>query len=101
MHSFDLPQLPLPVVSTETQPRCKINITVPYVGTTLDVNAHKRKADLDEIECLLANMIFDKKLKGYISHKQRMLVVHPTDAFPSDKIVIKFPTDKIDIYQRK
>ena len=46
-------------------------------------------ADLDEIECLLSNMIFDKKLKGYISHKQRMLVVDKTDPFPTDKIVIR------------
>ena len=30
--------------------------------------------DMDEIECILSNLIFHRKLKGYISHERRMLV---------------------------
>jgi hypothetical protein len=39
--------------------------------------------DTDEIECILANLIFQGYIKGYISHKMGVLVVSPTNAFPS------------------
>ena len=38
--------------------------------------------DLDEIECILANLIFENKVKGYLSHQKRILVVGKTDPFP-------------------
>ncbi|XP_047497572.1 PCI domain-containing protein 2-like [Penaeus chinensis] len=38
--------------------------------------------DLDETECILANMIYDGRMKGYISHAHRKLVVSKKDAFP-------------------
>ncbi|XP_045604612.1 PCI domain-containing protein 2 [Procambarus clarkii] len=38
--------------------------------------------DLDETECLLANMINDGRMKGYISHAHRKVVVSKKDAFP-------------------
>ena len=38
--------------------------------------------DLDEVECIVTNLIFQKQIKGYIAHQQHTLVVHPTDAFP-------------------
>ena len=39
--------------------------------------------DIDEIECILSNLIFQRKLKGYISHERRMLVtVKNADPFP-------------------
>ena len=31
--------------------------------------------DLDELECLLANLIFMGLIKGYISHENRLLVL--------------------------
>eukprot|EP01132_Coremiostelium_polycephalum_P009923 gene9923-12168_t len=37
--------------------------------------------DIDEAECLLANLIYNGYLKGYISHKVG-LVVSPTNPFP-------------------
>lgn len=41
--------------------------------------------DLDEVECLLANLIGNGMIKGYISHEQRVLVLSKEmkDAFPS------------------
>ena len=42
--------------------------------------------DLDEIECILANLIFDKKVKGYLSHGKRILVVGKSDPFPTDVV---------------
>lgn len=38
--------------------------------------------DLDETECLLANMIFEGRMKGYISHAHRKVVVSKKDPFP-------------------
>jgi hypothetical protein len=39
--------------------------------------------DLDEVECIVANLIFRKFIKGYISHKNRVLVLSKADPFPS------------------
>ncbi len=37
--------------------------------------------DLDELEFLLSNLIYNQMIKGYISHEQRILVLS-NDAFP-------------------
>lgn len=37
--------------------------------------------DLDELQCLLANLIANSLVKGYISHERRILVLSK-DAFP-------------------
>lgn len=39
--------------------------------------------DIDEVECIVANLIFRKFIKGYISHKLRMVVLAKNDPFPS------------------
>jgi hypothetical protein len=31
--------------------------------------------DLDEVECLLADQIFNGLIKGYVSHERRLLVL--------------------------
>jgi hypothetical protein len=38
--------------------------------------------DLDEVECIVANLIFQKFMKGYISHEKATLVLSVKDAFP-------------------
>ena len=38
--------------------------------------------DLDEIECVIANLIYKGFIKGYLSHQMRVLVVSATKAFP-------------------
>ncbi len=38
--------------------------------------------DIDELECVLANLIFQNFIKGYIAHKQGKLVLSPLTAFP-------------------
>ena len=45
--------------------------------------------DLDEIECILANLIFQGKIKGYLSHQKRYLIVSKGEPFPSAAIVRK------------
>jgi len=46
-------------------------------------------ADLDEVECILANLIFRGYIKGYISHSKRILVLSKKDAFPVSAVVPK------------
>lgn len=38
--------------------------------------------DTAEVECILANLIYSRKIKGYISHSKSCLVVSVKDAFP-------------------
>lgn len=43
--------------------------------------------DLDEIECVVANLIYQGKVKGYISHQKRILIVSKQDPFPRSAVV--------------
>ncbi|XP_071949369.1 PCI domain-containing protein 2-like [Antedon mediterranea] len=38
--------------------------------------------DGDEVECIIANLIFQGRIKGYISHQHKKLVVSKQNAFP-------------------
>lgn len=38
--------------------------------------------DLDEIECVVATLIYQRQIKGYISHKLRTLVLSANNPFP-------------------
>lgn len=39
--------------------------------------------DLDETQCLIANLIFENKIKGYLSHSHQKLVISKQNPFPS------------------
>ncbi|VDP06424.1 unnamed protein product [Soboliphyme baturini] len=39
--------------------------------------------DADEVECVVANLIFQNKIKGYISHEHQKLVISRKNPFPS------------------
>lgn len=39
--------------------------------------------DDDEVECIIANLIYENKIKGYISHQHRKLVISKQNPFPS------------------
>ena len=39
--------------------------------------------DIDEVEMIVANLIFKKFVKGYISHKSRVVVLAKAGAFPA------------------
>ncbi len=45
--------------------------------------------DLDEIECILSNLIFRGYVRGYISHSKRILVLSKKDPFPVTAVVKK------------
>lgn len=38
--------------------------------------------ELEEANCILANLIHQGKIKGYISHTHQKVVLSKTDAFP-------------------
>jgi hypothetical protein len=38
---------------------------------------------MDGLECMLSNCVARRYLKGYISHKLKMLVLSKDDAFPA------------------
>jgi hypothetical protein len=38
--------------------------------------------DMDEVECIVANLIFDGHIKGYISHQKNVLVLSEKGPFP-------------------
>ena len=39
--------------------------------------------DADETACLLANLIYEGRMKGYISHQHQKLVLSKKDPFPA------------------
>jgi hypothetical protein len=43
--------------------------------------------DLDEIECILANLIFRGYVRGYLSHTKRMLVLSKSNPFPTSAVI--------------
>lgn len=45
--------------------------------------------ELDEIECILSNLIFKNIVKGYLSHQKRIMVIGKSDPFPITSIVKK------------
>jgi len=45
--------------------------------------------DMDEVECILANLIYQSKVKGYLSHQKRVLVISKADPFPVGSVIKK------------
>lgn len=45
--------------------------------------------DLDEIECILANLIYRGYVRGYLSHAKRVLVLSKRDPFPTSAVILK------------
>ena len=67
---LDKNQMPLQFVAT----------TFSWLGTPID---------LDEIECILANLIFRGYVRGYLSHAKRILVLSKLDPFPTSAVIRK------------
>lgn len=49
----------------------------------------QEKYDIDEVECILAQLIFKSYIKGYISHEKRKIVFGKNGAFPPISEVAK------------
>lgn len=59
----------------------KHQIPVESLQTALEFL--NQDVDLDETECIVANLINEGKIKGYISHQHRKVVVSKQNPFPS------------------
>jgi len=44
--------------------------------------------ELDEVECILANLIFRGYIRGYISHTNRVLVLSKSNPFPTSAVIL-------------
>jgi hypothetical protein len=51
------------------------------------MNWCQEDVDMSEIECILANLIYQGKIKGYISHKGGLLIVSKQDPFPKSAVI--------------
>ncbi len=61
---------------------------LPLNGFLTCLRAAGEDVDADELECLMANLIANGLVKGYVSHEHRMLVVRKENPFPSVASVI-------------
>ena len=43
--------------------------------------------DLYEVECIVSNLIYQGKIKGYISHEKRTLIISKADPFPRAGVI--------------
>ncbi len=57
------------------QLRLGMLLTALHVAGETDV-------DKDELECIVANLIFHRSIKGYVAHAQQILVLSKVDPFP-------------------
>ena len=65
----------------------KPHISLGYVARAfawLDI-----RMDLDEIECIIANLVFRGYIRGYISHTRRVLVLSKSNPFPTSAVIAK------------
>jgi hypothetical protein len=57
-----------------------VQIALEVVGQSISI---------EEVECIVANLIYQGHIKGYISHKLKILVVSKDNAFPINNVIIK------------
>lgn len=63
------------ILNTHQIPVESLQVALVHLGQT-DV-------DLDETQCIVANLIYEGKIKGYISHQHKKVVVSKQNPFPS------------------
>ncbi|CAH1261053.1 unnamed protein product [Diabrotica balteata] len=61
------------ILNTHQIPVESLQYALEYLG---------QDVDLDETECIVANLIYEGKIKGYISHQHRKVVVSKQNPFP-------------------
>lgn len=78
--------------AVKTTPELQVLNNVNFIDLNLLFVPLKKwddELDLDELQCLLANLIASSLIKGYISHERRILVLSK-DAFP-ESLPVVFP----------
>ncbi|OCF32617.1 COP9 signalosome complex subunit 12 [Kwoniella heveanensis BCC8398] len=62
---------------------------IPISTFQLALELHGVKVDSDEVECMVANMIYRGFIKGYISHEKQMVVLAKTNPFPNLSSIVR------------
>jgi nuclear mRNA export protein PCID2/THP1 len=75
------------ITTTESIPSNLHQISLQQVRTVF--HWLNMMIDLDEIECILANLIYRGYVRGYLSHSKRVLVLSKRDPFPLSSVVPK------------
>ena len=65
----------------------KSQMPLPVIGKALEILG--MRTDTDEIECILANLIYRGYIRGYIAHTKRTLVLSKRDPFPVSAVIPK------------
>ncbi|KAK2153168.1 hypothetical protein LSH36_305g03077 [Paralvinella palmiformis] len=63
------------ILNTHQMPISAFTVALKMMG--------EDEVDDDEVECILANLIYENKIKGYISHQHRKLVISKQNPFPA------------------
>lgn len=63
-------------------PLSALQIAFTFSDTRAHDNSSSVGYDLDRVECVLANLISSGRMKGYISHSNKCVVLSKTNAFP-------------------
>mmetsp|Transcript_3753 Transcript_3753/g.12154 ORF Transcript_3753/g.12154 Transcript_3753/m.12154 type:complete len:390 (-) Transcript_3753:70-1239(-) len=79
-----LEKLRLPATVTLLRTVCESDGTtkVPLALMARAMKLVKEDASMDRVECIVANLIYQGYVKGYISHTHRILVLSPKNPFP-------------------
>lgn len=67
-------------IFAEFKPERAVQVPLKYFVEALKWEGYD--TDLDEVECIVANMVYRKYIKGYISHKNAVIVLSKKDPFP-------------------
>ncbi|KAL3230196.1 Cop9 signalosome complex subunit 12 [Nakaseomyces bracarensis] len=77
--------LPLELVAASYKIHFRVQDNEDMTTTTNKRKIQKKNEDLlDELECRIANLISNGKIKGYLSHSQRCMVLSKKDPFPTN-----------------
>lgn len=58
-------------------------IPIKAFKIAVDQTGGGEEVDIQEIHCILANLIYENKIKGYISMQHQKLVISKANPFPS------------------
>ncbi|XP_017892492.1 PCI domain-containing protein 2 [Ceratina calcarata] len=56
-------------------------IPIEYLAAVVESD-DTDEVNIDEVECIVANLIYEGKIKGYISHQHKKLVISKQNPFP-------------------
>lgn len=65
------------------------NTRINLYHLQLSLEIQNENISIEEIECIVASLIYQNRIKGYISHEKKFLIVSKTDPFPLSAVVVR------------